>query len=457
MVILRYYQRLEIPKRVWQLQIGAVLNAFGSGATLPYLMLYLNRERGFDVAVAGALTGMIALTGFVSIPFAGPLIDRFGPRRMLIAALGLLVLSFLGFIVVRAPWHAAVCTVVAGLGTSWLWPSNALLMASLLGPEKRHVAFAVERTAANIGAGVGAFLGGVLVALLGYTWLFVVDAASFAFYLTLVVRLAHLPTDHTSDVPAGADDKEHAVAKASTTTLSSTGRPTDAEEPQSTGQGHGPSAHDRTVRPPTATLPGLLREKALRRMILLKFVLVLAGFGPFEVLALFARDEVDVSTTLIGLIFLVNTAVIISIQIPLTSLLPGRRRMLALALVAVVWAITWAVVGFVGVTLTGVAAAVALMGAAALFGVGEALQAPAQDPVFIELAPEAAHGRAMALSAMAFQGALGLGPVIGGWLLDRSPSAVWVAGSLLALVAGGLALLWERSLPTAARLTKSAD
>jgi MFS family permease len=408
MLMLGYYQRLDIPKRVWQLQIGAVLNAVGTGSTIPFLMLYLSRGRGFSIATAGLLVGTIALTSVAVIPFVGRLIDRWGPKRILVTALVLLVVSFLGFVAVRQPWQAAGCSVLVGMGNACLWPSNALMMTTMLGPEKRHVAFAVERSAANLGLGLGALVGGVLIATIGYVWLFLIDAASFALYLALVLRLGAGP--HEGGEPDG-----------------------------------------RPAAPPSFV--SLLRIGPLRRMTLLKFVLVLSGFGPFEVLALFARDRADVNAGLIGLVFLCNTLVIVACQLPLAGALPGRSRMRVLAAVALLWAVTWGIVALADASLTGLAAAGVLMLVAALFGLGEAVQAPAQDPLFIELAPEGALGRAMALSGIAFQGALALGASVGGWFLQHAPHALWPCASALALCSGLLALVWEGSLPSDARLT----
>ena len=46
---------------------------------------------------------------------------------------------------------------------------------------------------------------------------------------------------------------------------------------------------------------------------------------------MFAKNEASVSEKGIGLIFLVNTVVIVVLQLPIAKLLEGRRRMRALA------------------------------------------------------------------------------------------------------------------------------
>jgi len=60
-------------------------------------------------------------------------------------------------------------------------------------------------------------------------------------------------------------------------------------------------------------------------------VFVSAGYAVFELLPVFAKNEASVSEKGIGLIFLVNTVVIVVLQLPIAKLLEGRRRMRALA------------------------------------------------------------------------------------------------------------------------------
>jgi predicted MFS family arabinose efflux permease len=250
-----------------------------------------------------------------------------------------------------------------------------------------------------------------MIATLGYSSLFLLDAASFLLYLVLVLRLAPA-TERPSSAADGTAEKTSMLT--------------------------------------------LLRIGPLRRMLVLKFVMVLAGFGPFEVLALFARDRADVSPGLIGAVFFVNTLVIVTCQLPLTHALPGKRRMHVLGGVAMLWAVAWAIVAAIDTTLTGAAAAAVLTLVVAVFGLGEAAQTPALDPVFLELSPERAQGRTMAMSAMAFQGALALGAAAGGWLLGHAPRMLWPSVVVLALLSGLLALAWERALPADSHRTRAA-
>ena len=59
---------------------------FGSGLFLPVVLLYVTRVVGLPLAVAGAVVAVGTAAGLAVPPVAGRLVDRAGPRRVVIAA-----------------------------------------------------------------------------------------------------------------------------------------------------------------------------------------------------------------------------------------------------------------------------------------------------------------------------------------------------------------------------------
>jgi hypothetical protein len=43
----------QLPREVWLLQLGGVMNSFGNGLVLPFLVIYLHDVRGFGLGVSG--------------------------------------------------------------------------------------------------------------------------------------------------------------------------------------------------------------------------------------------------------------------------------------------------------------------------------------------------------------------------------------------------------------------
>jgi MFS family permease len=167
----------------------------------------------------------------------------------------------------------------------------------------------------------------------------------------------------------------------------------------------------------------------------------------------FAKNETHVSERGIGLVFLVNSIVIVLAQLPVTRFVEGRRRMAMLAAMTVFWAAAWLLVFGAGLWLTAAAAAGVIVAAAAVFGIGECLQGATQQALIADLAPNEIRGRYMALSTNSWSIGWIAGPVIGAFVLQHAPLALWPAAAAACLAAGAAGLLLERRLPGAVRTT----
>ena len=72
---------------VKRLFVGIAFSALGSGLTMPFLYVYLAEVRGIATATVGLLFAWMGLLGFVGSPIGGTLIDRFGPRPVMLVGL----------------------------------------------------------------------------------------------------------------------------------------------------------------------------------------------------------------------------------------------------------------------------------------------------------------------------------------------------------------------------------
>jgi hypothetical protein len=50
----------QLPRDVWLLQLGGVMNSFGNGVVLPFLVIYLHDVRDFSLGVAGLVVSVSA-------------------------------------------------------------------------------------------------------------------------------------------------------------------------------------------------------------------------------------------------------------------------------------------------------------------------------------------------------------------------------------------------------------
>jgi MFS family permease len=408
---LRQYLRSldpRLPRSVWILSLGGLANAVGNGLAYPFLVIYLHNVRGFSLGASGLVLATVGTVSLLAGPVVGVVVDRVGGRATLAIALVLLAVGFGSFPLIHEPWHAFLAAAVAGLGNAGFWPSQSALLAGLTPPARRHGAFALQRVSRNLGIGLGGLAGGLIATTANptsFTVLFLLDGATFLVFAAMLVL-----------VPEPVLPEEDGEA--------SPGRYAD-----------------------------VLRDRALVGLVVLNVLFVSAGYAQFELLPVFAKNEAGVTERGIGIIFLVNTLVVVLAQFPLAKALEGRRRMLSLALMCVLWAGAWMLVCLGGLWLAAVAAALLFCVAAVVFGLGECFQGPVQGALVADLAPPRLRGRYMAVSTISWDIGFIVGPAIGGFVLQAEPLALWPLAAAVCLVAGAGAISLERSIPRELRLT----
>jgi MFS family permease len=391
----------DLPRPVWLLQIGGLLNFFGNGIVFPFLIIYLHDVRGFSLSTSGLVVAVSSAAMVVAGLLAGPLIDTVGPRPMLTIGLVMQAVGFGLFPLVREPWEAFVLIAIEGAGSAGFWPSQSTLMSRLVSDARRHTAFALQRATMNLGVGIGGVVGGLIASVdnpSSFTILFLIDAVTFLAY---VVAIAFIPD--------------------------------------------GPS--ERTEHSAPSTYRAVLRHKTFVALWTLNFVFVAAGISMFNLLPPFVRDHSGGSEREIGLFFLANTLVIVIVQLPLSHLIEGRRRMRALALMPVGFAVSWLIVDGVGYWLTATTAFLVLLIPAVILGVAECFHGPAHIALVADIGPPELRGRYFAVHSLSWGLAGTVGPALGGWILDRAPFALWPLAAAVCLVAAGGALVLDRLLP----------
>src|SRR3954453_15936003 len=105
-----------LPRDVYVLQLGGLLNAFGNGVVLPFLIIYLHNVRGISLGLAGLAAATQSATALASGFAGGTLSDRIGAKRVLIATLVVMTIAFALMPLIRTPWQAFAVYIVWGAG-----------------------------------------------------------------------------------------------------------------------------------------------------------------------------------------------------------------------------------------------------------------------------------------------------------------------------------------------------
>jgi len=396
----------QLPRDVWILQAGGLVNMFGNGVIGPFLIIYLHNVRGISLGLAGLAAATQSATALASGFAGGSLSDRIGAKRVLLLTLAVMTVAFALMPLIRTAWQAFPIYVLWGLGSGSFWPAQSSLLAGLTPPERRSPSFALQRLTMNLGVAVGGVVAGLIASVAhprSFTILFLVDCATFVAYAVVLARL-RAPELH----PERALGRWRDVAR------------------------------DRTFVVYTV-LNAAFMAAAISLMV--------------ELLPAFAKNVTHVNEREIGIIFALDSVGIVLLQLPLAKLLQGRRRMRGLAAMGVVWSISLLTVWSAGRWTTATAAAVVLCCAALVFAVGECLHGAIQAPLAVDLAPPRLLGRYVALSSLSWQVGWIVGPAGGGFLLQHAPLLLWPIAAAINLVCATGALLLERRLPEHVRLT----
>ena len=373
----------HLPRTVWLVQAGGVVNALGNGIVFPFAIIYLHNVRGISFAQAGFALAIGGASALAAGLLAGPLVDRIGGRNTLVFGLIVQLVAFTLFPLIREPWHA-YRAVRAGRRRDGLLlarPVDAARAADAAGSpalglcaparehEPRHRARRRDR------------------------WTDRHHGRSGQFHQDVSLRRGDLP------------------------------RLRDRAPGRCQGTARRPSPRSTRSR---AVTGAVLRDRNFLALTGLNVLFVAVGYEVFALLPPFAKNYAGVSEHWVGLIWLANTLLIVLIQLPVSKALEGRRRMAALALMNVLWAAASLIVLAGGGLLNGTSAALVFMTATMVFARRrDAARARRRRRSWPTSRPSSLRGRYFALSAMSWSAGSILGPAVGGPLLGWHPLAVW--------------------------------
>jgi MFS family permease len=168
-----------LPRPFWVLLGATFVNRFGV-FVVPFLALFITRN-GNTATQAGYAVAAYSLGGFIAAGIGGWMADRLG-RNVTMAVSALAGAVCMIAMSQAVDWRAlAVLAFITGAINEAGSPASAALVQDIVPPEHRVIAYAVQRFAVNLAWSLGPATAGFL-AEYSFFWLFVVDAASSAFF-----------------------------------------------------------------------------------------------------------------------------------------------------------------------------------------------------------------------------------------------------------------------------------
>jgi predicted MFS family arabinose efflux permease len=437
-----------LPREAWLLAAGILINRAGT-MVLPFLVLYLTRSLQFSPRHAALAIMVYGIGAILTAPLAGRLADRVGPRRIVTASLFMSGALLLAYPLLRSFGSILLMTLVWSVASEGLRPASLTWMSDLVPKERRRAAFALTRLAVNLGMSLGPAVAGFVVQV-SFSAIFILDAATsllagavlmLATGSTLPHPVSGAPAEaRETGAPPGSSDDAGAPAGPMADPLDTV----PIADPV-TAAATIPAAGTVPARDPVAAPPG----PAYRDWRFLYFVVAILPveivfFQHHSMLPLFLVRDLGLRESSYGLLFTINTLLIIFIEVPLVTALSewSYRRTLALGalLIGAGFGALALAQGFRSVALTVV-----------VWTFGEMIFLPGSAAYAAEAAPAGRRGEYIGLYAMSFSTAFALSPWLGARVMEAlGARALWVA-TLLAGSLSAFLLLRLREHPRSPR------
>ena len=367
-------------RAVWSLALTQVITSAGFSLALPFLSLYLSRQRNLSMSVVGTIMLLAAFAGALGQFLGGDLSDRFGRKPVLLGAVLFRILVFLGlaFLVFRKGtiWSIVLMYMAVRLSGGLAMPPVSALVADLT-VEKRVEGYGLLRVGANVGWALGPALGGYLASRFPYAFLFLFGA--IATFLALL--LVHFWV----------------------------------QEPR--------------MRATAATARGTFmafKDRAFLRYLGASMPVFLVAGQLVSTLSVFTVAKLGISEAQFGSLLTLNGLLVVIFQYPLARAVQGWPRRAGLALGALLYSLGYLSFGWIS-------SFPLMLLAMTVVTLGEMLFTPVAQAVAADLAPPEHRGRYLGAFGLVESFGWSGGAFLGGLLLDWAPNPQILWGAITSL------------------------
>lgn len=360
----------------WVVIAATLMNQIGNMAFV-FLVLYLTEHLGYTLT-----QGSFAFVAFSASMLAaslcgGNLIDRLGPGLIMTASLFVNSLALLAFPLVHAYPPILLLCCIWGFGFGLYRPASSTLITHLSAPGLHKITFSVYRLAVNLGMSIGPAIGGYL-AYHSFATIFIANGV--ANLLSSLILLTGLSR---------------------TTWL--------------------------IYRPDTQTTFSLISIKWLKqdralRLLLIGMIPVGMVFFQYEsTMAVFLSRDLHFALSFYGLLFTLNTLIIVLFELPLNVFTLNWPYRITLMLGSL-----FTTLGFAGFFFATTEWHIIFL--TIVWTIGEMILLPAASSYIADIAPAAHRGSYMSLFTTSSNIAMLFGPWTGAIVMGHfGASGLWMA------------------------------
>ncbi len=379
----------EYPRAFWVYNVIVFIDRLGGFMLYPFFALYLTEKFKISMATVGIVFAIFSVSGMAGSALGGAIADRMGRKTVIIASLLLSSFSALGMGLAPTLVIFVAVAVLVGTLADIGGPAHEAVVADLLPPNKRAEGYGIIRVVFNTAVIIAPPVAALLISN-SYLTLFITDAVISVICAGIV--LLALPETK----PAG-----HA------------------------------GAQPETMKQTFAGYWRVFKDTPFMAFVGVTVLMTLVYLNLNSTLGVYLRDQHGVSEVLYGGLLSLNAIMVVVLQFWITRRLARYKPMLMLAAGCALYAIGFAMYGFVATIALFILAMV-------IITIGEMVLSPFEQSIVASFAPEDMRGRYMAVRGLSWSIAFTVGPYFAGLLLDGpNPRLLWI----FAGIAGTLATL----------------
>jgi MFS family permease len=377
----------EYPRAFWIYNIIVFIDRLGGFMLYPFFALYLTQKYDIGMATVGILFAVFSVTGMAGSAIGGALADRMGRRTVIIASLLLSSLSALGMGFAPTLSIFVIVVVIVGTLGSIGGPAHEAVVADLLPPDKRAEGYGIIRVVFNTAVIIAPPIAGLLITH-SYLTLFIVDAVISIIAAGIVLFAL----------------------------------------PETKPAAH-PDAKPETMKQTFAGYGRVFKDAPFLAFVGVSVMMTLVYMNMNSTLGVFLRDHRGLPEIQYGWLLSINAVIVVALQFWTTRKLEKFKPLYMMAAGAFLYAIGFAMYGFVSGFVLFVTAMI-------IITIGEMVVTPFQQSIVASFAPEDMRGRYMAVSSLTWSIAFTVGSYFAGLILDgANPNALWILSGFIGALA----------------------
>jgi MFS family permease len=373
------------PRAFKVLVASALIENIAFGLIIPYLTIYMVEDLEINNTLAGLVLAAYTVSGVPAVILGGMFADKIGRRVVLLVSLSLMsVTMMLYFFATGFVTLLAIVLADSFAGSLYMPAANAMI-ADVIPPKDRPMAFSTLRIAWNSGMFIGPAIGVFVVVAYSIRELFLFGAAILA--VAFIVNVILIPETR----PKSTEDEEVTFRK----------------------------------------VMAVGKNRPFLLLIALTGCLWFFMTQWMSVLAVYATGEADLGLkdSVPGVLFALNAVMVVTLQLLVTSWMIKVRPSMVLMAGQIIVALGFMTIFFATDFQS-------LVGCIVIISIGEIVYMSIISAVVADMAPESKRGIYMGFMGFVQSLAMGIGFFFGMLLLDVLPDHryIWVIFGLFGLV-----------------------